>query len=86
MFNVDAAIFKNPSCMGAGIVLRAHKGAFSAALVHCCQLVHRIEDPALAEAIAVKRAVSFAMEHNLRQIIVTSDCQSFTRKNELQGG
>lgn len=83
MFNVDAAIFRNHFCMGTRIVVRAHRGAFSAA---CCQLAHRIEDPELAEAIAVKRAVSFAMEHNLRQIIVASDCQSFTKKNKLRGG
>ena len=77
MINVDAAIFKSPPRMGVGFVARNHKGDFIAA---SCQLVKRFDDPELAEAIAIRRAVSFSLENNFQQVVVASDCQNVIKK------
>jgi hypothetical protein len=45
-----------------------------------CKKIHRVEDPELAEALAVRCAVVFAKEHNLRNIIVAPDCQNIINK------
>jgi hypothetical protein len=76
MINVDAATFKQPPQMGVGIVVRDHRGDFIAA---CCQLIQRFDDPELDEAIAVRRAVSFTLEHDVQQVIIASDF--LTEKN-----
>ena len=77
MINVDAATFKNPPRMGVGLVVRDHRGDFIAA---CCQLIQRFDDTELAEAIAIRRAVSFSSEQNLQQVVVGSDCLSVIKK------
>ena len=77
MINVDAATFKNPPRMGVGLVVRDHRGDFIAA---CCQLIQRFDDPELAEAIAIRRAVSFSSEYNLQQVVVASDCLGVIKK------
>ena len=77
MINVDAATFKKPSRMGVGFVVRDHRGDFIAA---CCQLIQRFDDPELAEAIAIRRAVSFSSEYNLQQVVVASDCLGVIKK------
>ncbi|PVH33143.1 hypothetical protein PAHAL_9G577400, partial [Panicum hallii] len=77
MINVDAAIFKSPPRMGVGFVARNHKGDFIAA---GCQLVKRFDDPELAEAIAIRRAVSFSLENNFQKVVVASDCQNVIKK------
>jgi hypothetical protein len=77
MFNVDATTFKEPSRIGVGVVIRNHVGDFKMAF---CKKIHRVEDPDLAEALAVRCAVVFAKEHNLRNIIVALDCQNIIKK------
>ena len=44
------------------------------------QLIQRFDDPELAEAIAIRRAVSFSLEQNLQQVVVASDCLSVIKK------
>jgi hypothetical protein len=45
-----------------------------------CKMIHTVDDPELAEALAVRCAVLFAQEHNLQQVIVASDCQNIIKK------
>ena len=80
--NVDAATFKNhkfsfKTCVG--FVVRDHRGDFIAAGCQC-QLIQRFDDPELAEAVAIRRAVSFPSEHNLQQVVMASDCFSVIKK------
>jgi len=77
MVNVDASIFKNPPRAGVGIVIRDHVGDFKMAF---CKVIHTVDDPELAEALAVRCGVLFAKEHNLQQVIVVSDCQNIIKK------
>jgi len=77
MVNVDAATFEDPPRMGIGIVIRDHSGSFVAA---CCHKIDRITDAEMAEALVVRYAVYFAKEHNLRQVLVASDCLNLIKK------
>jgi len=45
-----------------------------------CKMIHTVDDPELAEVLAVRCAVLFAQEHNLQQVIVASDCQNIIKK------
>lgn len=77
MVNVGAAIFKDPPRAGAGVVIRDHVWDFKLAF---CKMIHTVDDPELAEALAVQCGVLFAQEHNLQQVIVASDCQNIIKK------
>jgi hypothetical protein len=59
MVNVDATLFASTRQMGAGIVIRDHNGVFLAA---CGERIDEVITPELAEAFAVRRAVSFCLE------------------------
>jgi hypothetical protein len=59
LVNVDSAIFATSRRMGAGIVARDHDGLFLAA---CGERYDEVVVPEIAEAIAVRRAISFARE------------------------
>ena len=76
MLNVDAATFKDPSRIGIGGVIRDHLGDFKMAF---CKKMHRVEDPELAEILAIRCGVLFAKERNLQHIIVASDCQNIIK-------
>jgi ribonuclease HI len=75
--NVDAALFKNPERMGAGVVIRNHKG-------HCLaarsEVLLAVATPELAEAVAVRRALALAREENLEDIKLASDCLSVVQR------
>ena len=77
MLNVDAATFKDPSRIGIGGVIRGHLGDFKMAF---CKKMHRVEDPGLAEILAIRCCVLFAKERNLQHIIVASDYQNIIKK------
>jgi hypothetical protein len=57
--------------MGAGIVARDHSGSFLAAW---SQISEDVLIPELAEALAVRRALSCALEEGFSRIIIASDC------------
>ena len=77
MFNVDAAVFKETNRMGLGILARDHNGDFIAA---CRQGVDNIVDPEMAEAVAFRRAINFAVQLPFKQVIIASDCLSLILK------
>ncbi|OEL33411.1 hypothetical protein BAE44_0005566 [Dichanthelium oligosanthes] len=77
MANVDAAIFKDPPCIGMGVVIRDHSGKFISA---SCKKMHLQVDPELAEAITVRYAVVYAKGLNLQHVIVASDCLNIVSK------
>jgi hypothetical protein len=63
--------------MGAGIVTRDLDGSLLAA---CGERYDEVIVPETAEAIAVRRAVSFALEENFSKIIIASDCLSVIQR------
>ncbi|XP_074352290.1 uncharacterized protein LOC141691450 [Apium graveolens] len=68
---VDASIFQNLGMAGAGIVARNHDGHLILAKSICSP---DVMNPTLAEAMAVKEALSWAMEMGWSSITVESDC------------
>lgn len=77
VINVDAAMFSSLSRMGVGVVIRNHNGNF---LTACSQLLDKVSAPEIAEALAVKCAVSLAQEEGLDKIILLSDCLSVIQR------
>jgi ribonuclease HI len=73
LINVDAAIFSSFRRMGIGIVIRNHNGE---CLVACSELREEVTAPEMAEALAVRRAMSLADEEGFRKLLVVSDCLS----------
>jgi hypothetical protein len=55
LINVDAALFSSSKSMGAGVVIRDHNGDCVAA---CCNSFPNVIIPELAEAMAVRFALS----------------------------
>jgi ribonuclease HI len=71
--NVDAALFKSSKRMGVGIVIRNHNGECVAA---CSELIPDVTAPELAEALAVRRAMTLAREEGYDKIMLATDCLS----------
>jgi hypothetical protein len=71
--NVDAALFSSSQSMSAGVVARDHDGTFVAAAGNSFQ---QVVNPELAEAIAIRFALSWACEEGMDNLIVASDCLS----------
>ena len=71
MVNSDAAIFAASNCMGFGIVIRDHNGLCLAA---CGEHVDGTTSPEMAEALALRRALSFAVEEGFGRLLMASDC------------
>jgi ribonuclease HI len=82
VINVDAALFSSTSRMGVGVVIRDHNGKFLAA---CSQVLHEVTSPELAEALAVRRAVTLAGEEGLDRIILMSDCLTVIQRINSSG-
>jgi ribonuclease HI len=59
--------------MGVGVVVRDHTGTFLAA---CGERYDEVTNPELAEALALRWAVSFAIGEGYSKVIFASDCQS----------
>jgi ribonuclease HI len=73
LVNVDAAVFASSRRMGAGIVVRDHAGLFITA---CGDSQQEVTSPEMAEALALRRAVSFAVNEGFTKVIFASDCLS----------
>ena len=69
--NVDAAMFEALDCTGIGVVVRDHEGCIVAALSQRVRLTQSME---MAEALAARRAVVFAKELSLSDVLVEGDC------------
>uniref|UniRef100_A0ACD5UMW3 Uncharacterized protein n=1 Tax=Avena sativa TaxID=4498 RepID=A0ACD5UMW3_AVESA len=59
--------------MGTGVVIKDHNGDCVAA---CCNSFSNVIIPELAEAMAVRFALSFAQDEGLDNLILASDCLS----------
>jgi ribonuclease HI len=77
LINVDAALFKSSNRMGAGVVIRNHRGE---CLVACSELLLVVTMPELAEALALRRALALASEEGFEQVMVASDCLSVVQR------
>jgi ribonuclease HI len=77
VLNVDAALFASTERMGVGIVIRDHNGLFLAA---CSQVLDKVTVPELAEALAIRSAVTLAREEGLDKITLVSDCLSVIQR------
>jgi hypothetical protein len=75
--NVDAAIFLTEHQMGWGAVVRDHTGSI---LLACNEGVDGITAPELAEAIAVRQALSITRDKGFQKIILMSDCLSLIQR------
>jgi hypothetical protein len=63
--------------MGAGVVIRAHDGSFIAA---CRHQLPGIAAPEFAEALALRRAVTFAQEWGVDKAVFATDCLSLVQR------
>ncbi|XP_031120806.1 uncharacterized protein LOC116024043 [Ipomoea triloba] len=70
--NVDVAIFDDGA--GYGAVLRDHHGLFVAAKA---DRLMATRDPLLAEALAVKEALSWIKDSDYSSVIIETDCLNF---------
>uniref|UniRef100_A0ACD5XPQ5 Uncharacterized protein n=3 Tax=Avena sativa TaxID=4498 RepID=A0ACD5XPQ5_AVESA len=75
--NSDAALFSSSSRMGVGVVIRDHTGSFLAA---CSKLLDEVTSPEIAEALAIRSAISLARDEGLNDFILVSDCLSVIQR------
>jgi hypothetical protein len=75
--NVDAALFSSSRRMGIGVVARNHTGD---CLLACSELLEMVTTPEIAEALALRRAVSLAGCEGFGKIMVVSDCLSLIQR------
>lgn len=73
MINCDAALFQSSCQMGIGFLIRDHDGRCLLALN---ERVQNVTQPELAEAVAIRRALSLAKEEGYQKVIISSDCLS----------
>jgi hypothetical protein len=78
LVNVGVSMFKSTRQMGTGIVARHHNGSFLAAYN---ERYDNVLLPDLAEALAIRRALSFAFDEGFPKIIIASDCLSVIQHN-----
>jgi hypothetical protein len=71
LVNVDATMFAYTRQMGVGVVSRDHNGSFITA---CGERYEEVVNPKLAEALAIRRDVSFALDEGYSRVIFSSDC------------
>ena len=69
--NFDAALFEHLGLAGLGVVFRDSGGNIIAALSQKIKLSQTVE---LAEALAARRAVTFAAELSIFKVMVEGDC------------
>ncbi|KAK1646654.1 hypothetical protein QYE76_064459 [Lolium multiflorum] len=77
MINVDAALFKTSQSMGMGFLVRGHSGD---CMLARCDKISNVTSPEMAEALAVRGALSFAKEEGLDNFICASDCLSVVQR------
>ena len=81
--NFDAALFEELHCAGLVVVYRDHSGHIIAALSQRIGLPHTVE---MAEALATRRAMEFARELSLFDVILEGDCLRVVRALNASGG
>lgn len=64
------------------VVIRNHAGDFIGA---CGECFHAVTNAELAEAMAIRSALTFAAEQGMDNIIVASDCLSVVQRIQSQG-
>lgn len=69
--NVDATMFETSDCTGIGVVFQDHEGCISTTLSQRVCLTQSVE---MAKALAARRAVIFAKELSLSNVLVEGDC------------
>lgn len=69
--NVDAAIFESSSCYSFAMVIRNHKGELLEAVSSCKQATIA---PELAEAVSIKKALSWVNIQRKENVNIESDC------------
>jgi ribonuclease HI len=79
LVNVDATLFASSTSMGAGMVVRDSLGVFVAARRDSFL---NVQVPEIAEATAVRAALSFAHEEHLDNLIVATDCLTVVKRVE----
>jgi ribonuclease HI len=77
LVNVDAALFSSSKRMAAGVVIRDHSGDCIAV---CSDSFPNVVSPELAEAMAVRLALSFAWDEKLDNLIVATDCLAVVQR------
>jgi ribonuclease HI len=77
VINVDAALFSSSSKMGVGVVIRDHSGNF---LVACNKLLDQVIAPEIAEALAIRSAITLTRDEGLNKVLLVSDCQSVIQR------
>jgi ribonuclease HI len=77
VINVDAALFKDTARMGVGVVIRDHRGEFLSA---CSQVLDEVTSPEIAEALAIRCAITLARDDGFDRIILLSDCLSVVQR------
>jgi ribonuclease HI len=75
--NVDAALFPAENRMGCGAVFRDHKGQF---LLSFSEGMSGYPAPEMAEAIAVRRALTVSRDKGFQKIVIVSDCLSLIQR------
>jgi hypothetical protein len=63
--------------MGIAVVIRSHTGE---CLIACSELLMEVITPKLAEALALRRAVSLAGDEGFDKLMVFSDCLSLIQR------
>jgi hypothetical protein len=77
LVNVDAALFSDRRRMAMGAVFRDHTGA---CLTAASEPLQGFTSPELAEALALRRAVSIAIDKGYGRVIFASDCLSLIQR------
>jgi ribonuclease HI len=75
--NVDAALFPGERRMGCGVVLRDHNGTF---ILSVSEGLEGMPQSEMAEALAVRRALTISKEHGVSRAVLISDCLSLIQR------
>jgi hypothetical protein len=75
--NVDAALFDDLHRMAAGVVVRDHQGH---CLLAASEPLPGFTSPELAEALALRRAISLAHNHGFNNAIFALNCLSLIQR------
>ena len=78
--NFDCAIFHNSQTAGIGVVIRDYSGKAVGALSERIPLPSTVD---VAEALACRRAVSFAKELGIKSVIVEGDSEKVIKSMNM---
>jgi hypothetical protein len=75
--NVDAALFPADKRMGWGAVVRDHHGTLK---LTATEGIDGISTPEMAEALAIRGALSTVLSNRFKDIVLASDCLSMIQR------